>query len=85
MWHHHQNQLHYRHVEEDDTQSVQISDSTVTSPIMGGSPPVILIMRGWKKMLKQLLPISLRQQMKVQGKHIIGQYGTIDLRKDTPE
>ena len=40
LWHHHQNQLCYHHVEEDDTQSVEISDSTRTSPITRDSPHV---------------------------------------------
>ena len=40
MWHCHQNQLRYHYVEDDDTQSAEISDSTKTSPITGDSPPV---------------------------------------------
>ena len=38
MWHRHQNQLHYHHVEGDDTQKVETSDSTKTFPLTGDSP-----------------------------------------------
>ena len=41
LWHRHQNQLCYCHVEDDDTRSAEISDSTGTSPITGDSLPVL--------------------------------------------
>ena len=38
LWYQHQNQLHYRHVEDDDMQSAEITDNTRTSPITEDSP-----------------------------------------------
>ena len=34
LWHQHQNQLCYRHMEDDDIQSVEIKDATRTSSIL---------------------------------------------------
>ena len=38
LWHWHQNQLRYRHLKDDNTQSAEISYATGTSPITGDSP-----------------------------------------------
>ena len=45
FWHWHQNQLHYCHVEDDNTQSTEISDSTGTSPVTGDSPRLSISLR----------------------------------------
>ena len=37
LWHRHQNQLRYRYVEDDNTQCVEITGATGTSPITGNS------------------------------------------------
>ena len=42
FWHWHRNQLRYHHMEANDTQNVEITDTTRTSPITGDSPPVFL-------------------------------------------
>ena len=39
LWNQHQNQLHYHHREDDDTQHAEMTDATGTSPITGNSPP----------------------------------------------
>ena len=53
LWHPHQNQLHYHHIEDDDTQSAKITDATGTSPITGDSLLLpFCIMRSQQKMLK---------------------------------
>ena len=79
LWHRYQNQLRYRHVEDDDTQSAEITDSTRTSPITGDSPLSFHIMRSQQKMLKQLPQIPFCQQVKVQEEHVITHCGIVDL------
>ena len=39
LWHRHQHQLHYCNVEDDNTQSAEITDGNGTSPITGDCPP----------------------------------------------
>ena len=40
LWHRHQNQLRYRHMEDDNTRSAKITGVTGTSPITRDSLPV---------------------------------------------
>ena len=42
LWHRHQSQLRYRHVEDYDTQCAEITGAARAFPITGDSPPVFL-------------------------------------------
>ena len=76
LWYHHQNQLRYRHVEHDNTQSAEITGATARQEIL---PLSFCIMRSQQKMLKQLPQSPFQQQVKVREEHVVTHYRIVDL------
>ena len=76
LWHRHQNQLHYCQVEDDDTQSAEITGAPRISPITRDPPLSFRITRSQLKMLKELPPIPFQQTVKVGEEHIVTHYRT---------
>ena len=73
MWHQHQIQLRYCHMEDDNTLSAEISDSIRISPITGDSLLVFPHHEKSAEDAEQLPQITLQQQVKVLEELVVAQ------------
>ena len=85
MRHRHQNQLRYRHVEDDNTQCAEITGATKTSPITGDSPPVFPHQEESAEDAEMITSDSIPATGEIREEHVVAHYGIVDLRSDTPK